>query len=128
MSDRMDEWIRIAPRTGASAGFTTRVMARVRETSRAPFGLGWRPAFAVAALVVLSLLSGVAFERQREARRIEALRLEARQLEAEIESLKRMTAQSSEVYLGGNGNSEYVLDLRSLTAPSPEARPVSHRY
>lgn len=128
MSDRLDELIRTSPRSGASPAFTPRVMARIRQTSRESRGMPWKPALAAATLVVVSMLSGVAFERHREAERIEALRIEAMQIEAEIEALKQMTAQSSEVYLGGNGNKEYVLDLRDLTAPSPEVQPVSQTY
>lgn len=128
MNDRFDDLIRNAPRTAASEGFTTRVMSRVtaQRPSRTP--RAWRPAFAAAALVVVSLLSGVAFEKHREAERLEAIRAEARQLEAELEALKKQSAEASEVYLGGDGNREYVLDLRALTAPSAQARTVSHSY
>jgi hypothetical protein len=128
MNDPLDDMIRINPRNEASPAFTPRVMARIRATSREPRKAAWRPALAAAVLAVVALLSGVAFEKQRDARRVDALRAEARQIEAEIEALKQLTAKSSEVYLGGNGNSEYVLDLRDLTAPSPEFRTVSQSY
>jgi hypothetical protein len=120
--------MRRAPRARASSDFTRRVMARVGQAGSTRPPIVWRPAFAVAALVVISILSGVAFENHREAERLEALRIEARQLEAELEALKKQSAESSEVYLGGDGNREYVLDLRDLTAPSSQVQPVSHSY
>lgn len=128
MNDQIDELIRHAPRSGASADFTARVMARVRAESTPRAGFAWRPALAFAALVVVSILSGIAFEKQREARRLEAIRIEARQLEAELEALKKQSQKSSEVYLGGDATREYVLDLRDLTAPSSQVQPVSQSF
>lgn len=126
MNDRLDEMIRRAPRTGASSEFTTRVMTRVRDdATRRPLP-SWRPALAVAALAIVAVLSGVSWEKHQEAQRLEAIRAEARQIEAELEALKKQSAQASEVYLGGDGNKEYVLDLRDLTAPSSQVRTVSH--
>lgn len=128
MNDRLDDLIRRASRKGASADFTERVMSRVKEAPDEPRMLAWKPAFAAAAFVLVSLASGIAFEKSREAERVEALRVEARQLEAELEELKKQTEMSSRVYLGGNDNREYVLDLRDLTAPASQAQTVSHSY
>ncbi len=128
MNDRLDEVLRSTTHVGASPDFTSRVMRRIREAETARRATSWRPTLAVAALVVVSILSGIAFERHQESMRIEAIRLEARQLEAELEALKQQTRQSSEVYLGGNENKEFVLDLRELTAPSSEVQTVSHSF
>ena len=126
MNDRLDEMIRRTPRTGASSDFTTRVMARVGDDAPRARVSSWRPALALAVLVFVAMLSGVSWEKHREAQRLEAIRAEARQIEAELEALKKQSAQASEVYLGGDGNREYVLDLRDLTAPSSQVRTVSH--
>lgn len=128
MNERLEDVLHRSPRTGASSDFTARVMTRIAGQPAPRRFPGWKPALAAAALVVVSILSGVAFEKNREAERLEALRAEAIAIEAELEALKQQSASSSEVYLGGNGNREYVLDLRDLTAPSPEVHNVSHTY
>lgn len=129
MTDKLDEVIRDNPRAGASPDFTQRVMKRIRESQETrPSSFAWKPVLAVATLVIISVLSGVVYEKQKEAERIEAIRIEARQLEAELEALKKQADQSSEVYLGGSENREYVFDLRDLTAPSSEVQTVSQSY
>lgn len=122
--------IRSLPRTEPSPGFTRRVMARIdeRESSRVPAGFRWAHAVAVVAIVVSSLGGGVAWQRQREARRVEALRAETARIQAEIDALRSETRQANEIYLGQSGDREYVLDLRQFTAPNPEVTPVSQTY
>jgi hypothetical protein len=128
MKRRLDEVIRSGPRIQASEDFTVRVMQRVRTRPAERSGRPWRPMVASTALVVVSVLSGVAYENHRENQKIEALRFEARQIEAELEALKAQATQSSEVVLGGSENVEYVLDLRDLTAPSSDFQTVSDSY
>jgi len=128
MNDRLDDVLRRAPKTGASADFTSRVMGRIGEKTRPARFAAWRPALTAAALVIVSILSGIAYENHRQEQRLEALRVEARQIEAEIEAIRKQSEKSSEVYLGGNANREYVLDLRDLTAPSSQTQTVSHSY
>ena len=128
MTDRFDEMLKESPRSGASADFTARVMKRIRDDENPSARPTWRPVFAIAALIVVSILSGITFERYKEVQRIEAIRIEARQLEAELEMLKKQSEEASQVFLGGSEKREFVLDLRDLTAPSPEAQTVSHSF
>lgn len=128
--DRIGGLIRSLPRSEPSPGFTRRVMARIDGTGerRAPSGFRLAHAAAIVVIVVTSLGGGMAWQRQREARRVEALRAETARIRAELDSMRAAARKSNEIYLGQSGDREYVLDLRQFTAPNAEVRRVSQTY
>ncbi len=128
--DRIDRLIRSLPRTEPSPGFTRRVMERIEARGRGPVraSFRWAHAAAVAVIVVMSLGGGIAWQRDREERRLEVLRAETARIRTELDALRTQTHQADEIYLGQSGDREYVLDLQQFTAPDAEARPVSQTY
>ena len=128
--DRIDGLIRSLPRTEPSPGFTRRVMARIEERGAGRFagGFRWVHAIAVAVIVLTALGGGIAWQRDREARRADALRTETARIRAELDALRAQARQTNEIYLGQSGDREYVLDLRQFTAPNAEVRPASQTY
>lgn len=128
--DRIDGLIRSLPRTEPSPGFTRRVMAKIEErgAGRLASGFRWAHALAIIVIVVTSLGGGIAWQRDREARRADALRAETARIRAELDALRSRARQTNEIYLGQSGDREYVLDLRQFTAPNAEVTPVSQTY
>lgn len=128
--DRIRGLIRSLPRTEPAPGFTRRVMAGIEERhrGRAATGFRWAHALAVGVIVLTSLGGGIAWQRDREARRADALRAETARIRAELDALRSQARQTNEIYLGQSGDREYVLDLRQFTAPNAEVRPASQTY
>ena len=129
--DRIGALIRSLPRTEPSAGFTHRVMSRIdgRDTRRAPAGFRWAHAAAIFVVVATTAIGGgAAWQRQREARRVEAMRAETARIRAELDAMRAQARKANEIFLGQSGDREYVLDLRQFTAPDAEVRQVSQTY
>jgi hypothetical protein len=120
--------LRSLPRERASEGFTGRVMSRLGSAKR-PFYL--QPRFAVAAslgLVVTAWLGAGrwqdAHQKEQRRQRIEAIRTEVEQLERDIRLLRNLAPV---LYLGGDEEVDFVIDLRQLVREEPKEnlRPVS---
>jgi hypothetical protein len=128
--DRIGGLIRSLPRTEPSAGFTRRVMARVEgaETGHAAAGFRWAHAAAIVLIVATSIGGGAAWQRQREAKRVEAMRAETARIRAELDAMRAQARKANEIYLGQSGDREYVLDLRQFTAPDAGVRQASQTY
>ena len=116
----------------ASAGFKTRVIARLDETASSPrHSLGWALAAAVlvAALGSALLWGRVVEQREQEVARIQSLRTEYRDLEDELRDLRRLFAATEPVVaVEGSGEYDYVVDLQEIArASAGNAFPVSYR-
>jgi len=124
--EQLNELLRSLPRRDSSAGFTTRVLSRLDEERREPARFPWAMAAALAAFVTVAGLSGQYFvEKQQSVERVEAFRVERQRITEELDELKRMAEQREPViYLGGNEEAEYVIDLRSVEFDS--IRPASY--
>ena len=120
--DPLHDALRSLPRSAASPHFTTRLMARTREVSRAnPLR---RPAYAIALTVMAAITATTHFvlEERRERTRLELL-AEQQQLVHELAELKALASESSGVvYLGGNDEVDLLLDLG--TTANAQARPA----
>ncbi|MHB0972437.1 MAG: hypothetical protein ACYC7A_09670 [Thermoanaerobaculia bacterium] len=122
--DRLRDVLAALPRDAASEGFTAATLERLRarQARRRRFPL------VAAASLTLALAGGALAVRQigeiREAERLEQLRAERAAIAAELEELKRLTAEPPVVYLGGNDQVDVVLDV---SQPASDAVPVSWR-
>lgn len=119
---RLSALLRSLPRERARSGFASRVIARLDERPRLRSRAGWlRTAAAAAGFAVLVsgfALYRVAEERRSEQRRIaevrralSEIRNEHRALAAEIERLPATDPESDVVYLGGDDQTDYFVDL-----------------
>ena len=135
--DRFEELLKSLPRETASGGFTARVMARLPE--HRSLSLGLRPtvlAVTIGVVAVVAVLMGVligvaerrheAAERQAALTRVEELRREYEDLQAELEMLRRVSAESRPVIgVVGNEEYDYLLDLRELLPRESQGSPKS---
>lgn len=121
---RLSALLRSLPREHARSGFASRVIARLDERPRLRLRsrAGWLRTTAAAAgfavLVSGFALYRVAEERRSEQRRIaevrrtlSEIRNEHRALAAEIERLPATDPESDVVYLGGDDQTDYFVDL-----------------
>lgn len=113
---RIGDALRDLPRQSASDRFTENVLDRLRqpqETHR----IQWMriAASIVGGLVLLGAVESVQW--WREARDREALRAEHQQIVEELRSIKKVTdAATPVVYVGGNDDVDFVLDLSDPAA------------
>ncbi|MFP5285926.1 MAG: hypothetical protein ACLGI9_09340 [Thermoanaerobaculia bacterium] len=123
--------MRELPRERARNGFTARVLERLdaREAGRPV--LRWRPVatFAAAALAAMAIPAGILMDRAADRERLRTA--EARQILEEIRAehgrLERELEEMSEppvLYLGGDENVDFVLDLRRV--PDSGTRPAAY--
>lgn len=128
---QLSELLAAMPREKASKGFTAQVLARIvaapaqgttsptRATVSESKGLRWplAPLLAAAAILCISLGFGGRelwhrHEREEAVARYETLRAEHEALEAELHRLRLLAVEARPVvYLGGDENVEYVVDL-----------------
>ncbi len=132
------------PRERASVGFTGRVLRRLERPTRRSMPR-WAPV-AAAAILLLTLGFGWREWRHRQtAADLAALLAEKQALQAELEDLRRLTADARPVvYLGSDDRVDLVLDLArfsrhggfgsktptvgtSLAESRPEPRPADLR-
>jgi hypothetical protein len=108
----MDDLLRTLPKERAGEEFTSRVVRRLDET---PGKKPTRLVFAAAVVVVLVAVAGIFFYQQAEKAK---LREEIATLRAEYQALslelQRETGVHPVVYLGGDGRTDYVLDMSKL--------------
>ncbi len=135
MKDNDLELLRQLPKVRASAGFAETVVERAREMERAGgngAGVQWRrPRWALAASVAVVLTAVAIFwgaqwhvrnERRRAAlAELERIRDEQRQVARQISNL-RQAPEPTIVYLGGDQNHDFVLDVGRLVEWAREAK------
>ncbi|UCF66846.1 MAG: hypothetical protein JSV80_13830 [Acidobacteriota bacterium] len=125
--DWLESGLRSLPRHKAEAEFTSRVLARVPRYRQASSPGMRRLALPLAAAVLLAvlipialrMLSGPANQPEQTAYNslIESLRLEQQRLQAELAELRsQFDRQTPVVYLGGDEQLGFALDLRRLAA------------
>jgi hypothetical protein len=144
-TDRLSETLRALPAEPARVGFTQRVVARLdappRRAARPWLLQRWAWGAATAALLILGV--GAAWRHDVEARKtihaqearraLDEIRAEHARLERELASLATEPAgvvagnEGGVVYLGGNEDVDFVVDLDHV-APAPgAASPASYR-
>lgn len=124
--DELSDLLHTLPRTEASHGFTTRVIAKVTERP-SPMPVP-RYRFAIAAVLVamlttLSVVGTKVVERQHERARIAQLRNERQQIEKELNELKAMSkAADPVVYLGSANGVDLVVDVSKVKPAAVPAK------
>lgn len=130
---RIGELLRELPRERARSGFTVRVLERLDAGEAGRPALHWRPvaAFAAAALAAVAIPAGILMDRTADRKAIQAaearqileeIRAEHSRLAAELEGL----AEPPVLYLGGDENVDFVLDLRRVPEAQGEIRPAAY--
>jgi hypothetical protein len=117
--ERLDELLRTLPREKASDDLTRRILEKLDQEEVRPtrarklvFGFGLAALGLVAALSVFLWLSERA--RKKEIReQIATLQTEHKLLQARLQEMKRARPERPVVYLGGDDQVDYVLDLRN---------------
>lgn len=116
------------PREEASEGFTERVMSRLDEAKRPLY----QPRLALAASFVLIAAAWFAFsqwrssiEEQRTDTQIRTIKSNIQDLQNELRLLRDLAPV---LYLGGNENVDFVLDVRQLARESEGegSQPISY--
>lgn len=134
---RMTDLLRALPGERASEDFNQRLLARLDEPLPARAGGGRWIGFGAAALALLLLvpLSGKLLPHRQvepgEARLLlNQIQSEHRQLERELQALRQMRAEQPEpvLYLGGDDNVDYVVDLGQVRQVRQAGRARSDRY
>jgi hypothetical protein len=117
------------PREQASEGFTERVMSRLDETKRPVYQ---QPRLALAASLALIVAAWFGFNRwqssieeQQTDVRIHTIKSNIQQLQNELRLLRDLAPV---LYLGGNEEVDFVLDVRRFARESETegSQPVSH--
>lgn len=127
---RIGDLLRELPRERARSGFTVRVLERLDAGEAGRPAFLWRPvavlaaaAFAAVAIPAGILMDQAADRKAAEARQIlEEIRAEHSRLERQLEGL----AQPPVIYLGGDENVDFVLDLRRVPEAGGEVRPAAY--
>ena len=117
------------PREEASEDFTERVMSRLDEAKR-PVYQQHRLALAASLALIVAAWFGLSrwqssVEEQQTNARIRTIKTEVQQLQNDIRLLRDLAPV---LYLGGNENVDFVLDLRQLAGESEgeSSQPISH--
>jgi hypothetical protein len=117
------------PREEASEGFTERVMSRLDEAKRPAYQ---QPRFALSASLALIVAAWFGFsqwqssiEEEQTNTRIRTIKNEVQQLQNDIRLLRNLAPV---LYLGGDENVDFVLDLRQLAGDSEgeSSQPISY--
>ncbi len=110
--ERVSQALKSLPREQAGLGFTAGVLRRI-ETPPRLLPARWITATAMAAVMVLALGFGWREWRHRQAaENLQVLLTEKHQLKAELDALRRLTAEARPVvYLGSDSQVDLVLDL-----------------
>lgn len=124
--DELSDLLQALPKTDASHGFTTRVIATVTERRRTVAAPRYRFAIAavlVAMLTTLSVVGTKVVERQHERARLAQLRNERQQIEKELNELKALSkAADPVVYLGSANGVDLVVDVSKVKPAAVTAK------
>jgi len=123
---RLGNLLRELPREQARPGFTARVLHRLDAPGRR-FRLGPTFAAAVATLLLVAISAGVLMNRRQTIAAAEAQQI-LQDLRAQHEQLERELYQMSQprrVYIGGNEDVDFTLDLGQVRG-SGNATPVAY--
>lgn len=126
--EQLNELLKRLPRRDSSSGFTGRLLARLDETRNRPVLFPWAAAAALISMVTVAGLTGHYFiDKEQQRQKIEAFRAEQQEIVLELQELKRLAEESNPViYLGGNEDVEYVIDLRAVEFNPGQIRPASY--
>lgn len=107
---RMDDLLRSLPQERAGESFTSQVMGKLDEAPRR------KPlVVAVALVVVLSAVAGILIYQQAEkAKLLEQIAMLRAEYQALSLELQQETGIRPVVYLGGDGQRDYVLDMNKF--------------
>lgn len=117
------------PREEASEDFTERVMSRLDEANRPAY---LQPRFALVASLTLIVAAWFGFnqwqssiEEEQTNTRIRTIKTEVQQLQNDIRLLRDLAPV---LYLGGDEDVDFVLDLRQLAGESEgeSSQPISY--
>jgi hypothetical protein len=117
--ERLDELLRTLPREKASDDLTRRILEKLdRENVRPARARRLVFGFGLAALVLVAALSAFLWlserARKKEIReQIATLQTEHKLLQARLQEMKRARSERPVIYLGGDDQVDYVLDLRN---------------
>ncbi len=119
---RLSDLLGSLPRERARPGFASRVVARLDERSGSRSG--WLVLCGVAAGIAVLVVSAIglrSFDQQRKVaevrRALAEIRSEHRALAAEIERLPDPDPVPNVVYLGGDDQADYFVDLTRVGEP-----------
>ena len=129
MNDQqLNELFRSLPRQDSSHGFTDAVLSRLDDQTGAETRFPWKAAAVVTLAVLLGGLTGqTLIERQQHRDRLDAFRTEQQRIEQQIEELRGLTSQAeSLIYLGSDGDTDYVIDLRDVELADSSVRTASY--
>jgi len=127
-NEQLDKLLRTLPRETASADLAQQVINRLEEpqtpsrTRRLAFGLTLIAALLAAGLSAYLWLDARA-EKAQIRQQIAALRSEHQLLQARLRELKQKRPERPVVYLGGDDQVDYVLDLRKYLRAQVEDSP-----
>lgn len=127
--ERLDHLLRRLPRETAGPQFTDRVLAALDAPPRQPTGVRRAAPWVAAAVIVAGVAGGGLWLMERARRselvaQIAELKQQHRQLRAELRSLRERVDHRRVIYLGGNEQVDYVLDLGRLVRPAAAVKPV----
>ena len=110
--DRVSQALKSLPREQAGLGFTAGVLRRIEAPPRL-LPARWITATAMAAVLILAVGFGWREWRHHQAaENLQVLLAEKQELEAELDALRRLTAEARPVvYLGSDSQVDLVLDL-----------------
>lgn len=108
--EELSKLLRSLPRQSASAGFTTRVVAKARDRRiRRP---QWKFVTATMLVVVVLSIAGVRISERNERARLKELRQEQAEIRKELNQLKEISRDAEPVvYIGTSGSYDVVMDV-----------------
>lgn len=117
--ERMDVLLRTLPKERAGEGFTSRVMGRLDD---APARKPARLVFAAAVVLMLIAVAGILIYQQAEkAELLEEIAMLRAEYQALSLELQQETGIRPVVYLGGDGQRDYVLDMSKFMRPGKQS-------
>ena len=113
MNDKeLHDALQSLPREGASAGLTGRVLRRIERPAAPWYAPRWAAGAAAAVLILTLGLGWREWRHRQTVTELRALLVEKQALQAELEDLRRLTAEARPVvYLGSDDHVDLVLDL-----------------
>jgi len=116
MDSELSQLLRSLPRAKASDAFTGEVMRRITPPDSFRW---WRYSLvpAAVALTVAMLAGQHVLETRQERQQMQILKVEQQKLSLELEALRSIAPMEPVLYVGSNGTTDYIVDLRAGAAP-----------